>query len=78
MTDGGSNILTNSISAFDETLRSHIAKLAAYYMNHGVSDQAAATHKAIVTIALKVPQQATIMTFSDTFFLWERRSSLHC
>ncbi len=64
-----SNILTSSISAFDEISRNRIAKLAAYYMNHGVSDQAAATHKAIVTIALRVRQQANIIAFSDTFFL---------
>jgi len=64
-----SNILTNSISAFDEISRDRVAKLVAYFMSHGVSDQAIATNKAIVAIAFRVRKQANIMAFSDTFFL---------
>ena len=64
-----SNILTNSISLFDEATRDRAARLTAYFMSHGVSDHAAATHKALVAIALKVRRQANIMAFSDTFFL---------
>jgi DHA2 family multidrug resistance protein len=64
-----SNILTNSISVFEEATRVRVAKLTTYFMNHGVSDQAAATHKAIVAIASSVRKQANIMSFSDTFFL---------
>ncbi|MBB3398044.1 MDR family MFS transporter [Rhizobium sp. BK060] len=64
-----SNILTNSVSVFEEATRDRVAKLTAYFMNHGVSDQAVATHKAVVAIALKLRKQANIMAFSDTFFL---------
>ena len=64
-----SNILTNSVSVFEEATRDRVAKLTAYFMNHGVSDQALASHKAIVAIALKLRKQANIMAFSDTFFL---------
>jgi len=64
-----SNILTNSISVFEEATRDRVAKLTAYFMSHGVSDQAVATHKAVVAIALKLRKQANIMAFSDTFFL---------
>ncbi|MBZ9792272.1 multidrug efflux MFS transporter [Rhizobium sp. 3T7] len=64
-----SNILTNSVSVFEEATRDRVAKLTAYFMNHGVSDQAVATHKAVVAIALKLRRQANIMAFSDTFFL---------
>jgi DHA2 family multidrug resistance protein len=64
-----SNILTNSVSVFEEATRDHVAKLSAYFMSHGVSDQAVATHKAVVAIALKLRKQANIMAFSDTFFL---------
>jgi len=64
-----SNILTNSVSVFEEATRDRVAKLTAYLMNHGVSDQAVATHKAVVAIALKLRKQANIMAFSDTFFL---------
>ncbi|PDT05392.1 EmrB/QacA family drug resistance transporter [Rhizobium chutanense] len=64
-----SNILTNSVSVFEEATRDRIARLTAYFMSHGVSDQALAGHKAIVAIALKIRKQANIMAFSDTFFL---------
>ncbi len=64
-----SNILTNSISVFEEATRDRVAKLTAYFMSHGVSDQAVATHKAVVAIALKLRKQANIMAFSDTFFV---------
>ncbi|OWO93516.1 EmrB/QacA family drug resistance transporter [Rhizobium esperanzae] len=64
-----SNILTNSVSVFEEATRDRIARLTAYFMNHGVSDQALASHKAVVAIALKIRKQANIMAFSDTFFL---------
>ncbi|MDV4178935.1 MDR family MFS transporter [Rhizobium brockwellii] len=64
-----SNILTNSVSVFEEATRDRIAKLTGYFMSHGVSDQALASHKAVVAIALKIRKQANIMAFSDTFFL---------
>ncbi|WP_049734480.1 MDR family MFS transporter [Rhizobium ecuadorense] len=64
-----SNILTNSVSVFEEATRDRVARLTAYFMNHGVSDQALASHKAVVAIALKIRRQANIMAFSDTFFL---------
>ncbi len=64
-----SNILSNSVSLFEEATRTRIAKLTAYFMNHGVSDQATATHKAVVAIAASVRKQANVMAFSDAFFL---------
>lgn len=64
-----SNILTNSVSVFEEATRARIANLTNYFMNHEVSDQTLATHKAIVAIASDVRTQANIMAFSDTFYL---------
>ena len=64
-----SNILTDSVSIFEEATRARVANLTNYFMNHGVSDQALATHKAIVAIAASLRKQANIMAFSDTFFL---------
>ncbi|ARO23145.1 EmrB/QacA family drug resistance transporter [Rhizobium sp. S9] len=64
-----SNILTHSVSVFEEATRDRIARLTAYFMSHGVSDQALASHKAMVAIALKIRKQANIMAFSDAFFL---------
>ncbi|NEI72202.1 EmrB/QacA family drug resistance transporter, partial [Rhizobium lusitanum] len=46
-----------------------IASLTGYFMSHGVSDQALASHKAIVAVAASLRKQANIMAFSDTFFL---------
>ncbi|KKZ87288.1 MDR family MFS transporter [Rhizobium phaseoli] len=64
-----SNILTHSVSVFEEATRDRIARLTAYFMSHGVSDQALASHKAMVAVALKIRKQANIMAFSDAFFL---------
>lgn len=64
-----SNILTNSVSVFEEATRYRVARLTNYFMTHGVSDQATATHKAVVAIAGTVRKQANIMAFSDTFYM---------
>jgi DHA2 family multidrug resistance protein len=64
-----SNILTNSVSVFEEATRDRLAKLTAYFMNHGITDQSVAAHKAVVAVAFKLRKQANIMAFSDTFFL---------
>jgi DHA2 family multidrug resistance protein len=64
-----SNILTNSVSMFEEATRKRISDLTAYFMAHGVSDQATAAHKAIVAIGARISEQANIMGFSDTFLL---------
>jgi DHA2 family multidrug resistance protein len=64
-----SNILTDAVSTFDEATRTRIAQLTGYFMNHGVSDPAAAQHKAVVAIALRLREQANILAYSDTFYL---------
>jgi MFS transporter, DHA2 family, multidrug resistance protein len=64
-----SNILTNSISLFEEATRNRIDRLTTYFLNSGVSDAATAHLKAIVAVALRVRQQANIMAFSDSFYL---------
>src|ERR1700737_9938 len=64
-----SNILTSSISLFEEATRNRIDELTKYFLNSGLSDVATAHLKAIVAMALRVGQQANIMAFSDTFYL---------
>jgi MFS transporter, DHA2 family, multidrug resistance protein len=64
-----SNILTNSISLFEEATRNRIDRLTTYFLNSGVSDAATAHLKAIVAVALRVRPQANIMAFSDSFYL---------
>jgi DHA2 family multidrug resistance protein len=64
-----SNVLTQSVSLFEQATRTKIEKLTEYFMSHGVADQAAATHRAIVAIGKIVQKQAFILAFSDMFFL---------
>ena len=64
-----SNVLVQSVSLFAEATRRRIAHLTAYFLSHGLADKATATHKAIAAIGLRVRQQATVMAFSDTFYL---------
>jgi MFS transporter, DHA2 family, multidrug resistance protein len=64
-----SNVLTPSVSLFTEATRARIEELTRYFLNHGVSDQGTAMHKAIVAIGNVVRKQAFVMAFSDTFYL---------
>jgi len=64
-----SNTLTNSVTLFSEATRARIKGLTNYFLSHGVSDPAIATHKAIVAVSHQVSKQANIMAFSDTFYL---------
>ena len=64
-----SNILTTSVSGFAEATRTRIDQLTSYFLAHGTSDPAVATHKAIVAVAARVRQQANVMAFGDTFAL---------
>ena len=64
-----SNVLTQSVSLFEEATRERLNKLTAYFLSHGVSDPATAGHKAAVAIGSVVRKQAYIMAFSDAFYL---------
>jgi DHA2 family multidrug resistance protein len=64
-----SNVLTQPVSRFAEATRDRIAELTNYFLSHGLSDPAEASHKAIVAIGNRIRQQANIMAFSDTFYL---------
>jgi DHA2 family multidrug resistance protein len=62
-----SNIIGQSVTLGREEVRNSIAQLTSYFMNHGVSDSAAAQHQAIIAIGSAVRRQALVMGFSDTF-----------
>jgi MFS transporter, DHA2 family, multidrug resistance protein len=64
-----SNVVTQAVSQLNEATRERIDSLTQYFLTHGVSDQAEATHQAIVAIGQIVRRQAYIMAFSDTFYL---------
>jgi MFS transporter, DHA2 family, multidrug resistance protein len=64
-----SNVVTQSVTLFEEATRARIEKLTAYFTAHGFADHATAAHKAIVAIGNSVRQEANIMAFSDTFYL---------
>jgi DHA2 family multidrug resistance protein len=64
-----SNVLSNAVSQFGEATRTRVHQLTDYFLSHGTTDQAEATHKAIIAIGERVREQANIMAFSDTFYL---------
>jgi len=64
-----SNVLTQSVSLLEQATRTRIEQLTQYFMSHGVADQAAATHRALVAIGKIIQKQAYILAFSDTFYL---------
>jgi DHA2 family multidrug resistance protein len=64
-----SNVLSQSVSLFEQATRTRIEQLTQYFINHGVPDHADAAHRAVVAIGRVVQNQAYILAFSDTFYL---------
>ena len=64
-----SNVLSQSVTLFEQATRTRIDQLTQYFMNHGVIDRADAVHRAYVAIGKVVQKQAFILAFSDTFYL---------
>jgi MFS transporter, DHA2 family, multidrug resistance protein len=64
-----SNVLTQSVTMFEQATRTRLDQLTQYFMNHGVIDRADAAHRAYVAIGNVVQKQAFIFAFSDTFYL---------
>jgi DHA2 family multidrug resistance protein len=64
-----SNVLSQSVSLFEQATRTRIEQLTQYFMNHGVIDHMDALHRAYVAIGKVVQKQAFILAFSDTFYL---------
>jgi MFS transporter, DHA2 family, multidrug resistance protein len=64
-----SNVLTSSVSLFEEATRQRIASLTRYFLTQGATSQADAWHQAVIAVGAAVRRQATIMGFSDTFYL---------
>ncbi|HEX6013747.1 MAG TPA: MDR family MFS transporter [Geminicoccaceae bacterium] len=64
-----SNILSQSVSLFEEATRQRLEELTRYFLAHGVADPAAAWHQAVVAVGRTVREQAFVMAFSDTFYL---------
>jgi DHA2 family multidrug resistance protein len=64
-----SNVLSQSVSMFEQATRTRLEQLTQYFMNHGVIDRVDAAHRAYVAIGHVVQKQAYILAFSDTFYL---------
>jgi DHA2 family multidrug resistance protein len=62
-----SNVIGSAVNLFRNSVRERLADLTSYFLAHGVSDAAAAQHKAIVALGNIVRQQALIMGYADTF-----------
>ena len=63
-----SNVLSQSVSMFEQATRTRLDQLTQYFMNHGVIDRVDAVHRAYVAIGHIVQKQAYILAFSDTFY----------
>ena len=64
-----SNVLSQSVSMFEQATRDRIDQLSQYFMNHGVIDRVDAVHRAYVAIGKVIQKQAFILAFSDTFYV---------
>ena len=62
-----SNIIGQSVTLARDEVRDRITTLTVYFIQHGVSDPAVATHKAVVALGQIVRRQALILGFGDTF-----------
>lgn len=62
-----SNIIGQSVTLSRDEVRQRLANMTHYFTSHGVTDPAAAAHKAIVALGNSVRHEALIMGFSDTF-----------
>jgi DHA2 family multidrug resistance protein len=63
-----SNLLSQSVSMFEQATRTRLDQLTQYFMNHGVIDRVDAAHRAYVAVGHIVQKQAYILAFSDTFY----------
>ncbi len=64
-----SNVLSQSVSLFEQATHTRLDQLTQYFMNHGVANPADALNRAYVAIGHVVQKQAFILAFSDTFYL---------
>ena len=64
-----SNVLSQSVSLFEQATRTRLDQLTHYFMSHGVTNPADALNRAYVAIGHIVQKQAFILAFSDTFYL---------
>jgi DHA2 family multidrug resistance protein len=63
-----SNVLSQSVSVFEQATRTRLDQLTQYFMSHGVIDRADAVHRAYVAIGKIIQKQAFLLGFSDTFY----------
>ncbi|MGA0530319.1 DHA2 family efflux MFS transporter permease subunit [Hansschlegelia sp. KR7-227] len=62
-----SNIIGQSVNLGRDEVRQRIDQMTGYFMSHGVTDPALATHKAIAQIGQIVRRQSLILGFGDAF-----------
>jgi DHA2 family multidrug resistance protein len=62
-------IVTSRVSLFNEATQQRIAQLQQRFISTGISDPATAWHEAVVAIGRAVRAQATLLAFSDAFYL---------
>ena len=63
-----SNVLSQSVSLFEQATRTRLDQLMQYFMSHGVIDRVDASRHAYIAIGKVIQKQAFILGFSDTFY----------
>jgi len=63
-----SDVLSQSVSVFEQATRTRLDQLTQYFMSHGVIDRVDAVHRAYVAIGKIIQKQAFLLGFSDTFY----------
>lgn len=64
-----SNIIGQSVTPFNATDQSFLARMQQYFEAHGIPDPMRSYHQAEILLGKLVGQQALIMAFSDAFFV---------
>ncbi|HVJ55897.1 MAG TPA: MDR family MFS transporter [Aliidongia sp.] len=64
-----SNVLSGQVTMFGEATRHRLEQMQQYFLSHGTADPAQAWHEGIVAVGRGIRHQASIMGYSDSFFL---------
>lgn len=64
-----SNIIGQSVTPYGENVEQFLSRMEPYFLAHGAGDIETARHQAEIALGSIVRQQASILAFSDTFFI---------
>jgi DHA2 family multidrug resistance protein len=62
-------VINAHVSVLEPATQSRLASLQQYFMAHGIPDQAAAMHRAVIAVGQTIRAQATLIGYADCFGL---------